>query len=48
MNIGSQKMETYQIFVIPVGNEKITEGIEFHPREPLLKYKSREDLDHKE
>ena len=31
-------MKTYQLFVVPVGNAKIAEEIEFHPRAPVLKY----------
>ena len=41
-------METYQIFVFPMGNEKITEELEFHSRAPVLKYQAREDLDDKD
>ena len=29
MNIEGQEMETYQIFVVPMGNTKITEEIDF-------------------
>ena len=31
-------MKIYQLFVVPIGNEKITEEIEFHPRAPVQKY----------
>ena len=30
MNIEGQDMETDQLFVVPIGNAKITEEIEFH------------------
>ena len=42
MNIKVQEMETYQIFVVPMGNTKITEEIEFHPRATVLKHQARE------
>ena len=48
MNIESQDMETYQIFVVQMDNAKITEELEFHPRSPVLKYQAREDLGDKE
>ena len=48
MNSEVQDIETYKIFVVPVGNGKNTEEIEFHPRAPVIKYESREDLDDKE
>ena len=38
MNIEGQDMEKYKIFVFLMGNAKITEEIEFHPRAPVLKY----------
>ena len=38
MNIEGKDMETNQIFVVPMVNAKITEEIEFHPREPMIKY----------
>ena len=38
MNIKSQVMKTYQLCVVPIGNSKITEEIEFCPRAPVLKY----------
>ena len=41
-------METYQIFVFPVGNAKIIEEIEFHPRAPVLKHQASDGLDDKE
>ena len=45
MNIEGQEMERYQLFAVPIGNAKITEEIEFHPRAPVIKCQSREDLD---
>ena len=48
MNIEGQEMETYQFFVVPTGNAKITEEPEFHPIALLLKYQARENLDDKE
>ena len=48
MNIEGQEMETYQLFLVSMGNEKITEGTEFHQRAPVLKYQAREDLYYKE
>ena len=45
MNIEGQEMETYKIFLVPISNAKITEEIEFHPRAPVIKCQSREDLD---
>ena len=41
-------METYQIFVVLMGNAKITEELEFQSRAPVLKYQAREDLYDKE
>ena len=41
-------METYQLFVVLIGNEKITEEMEFFQRAPVLEYQAREDLDNKE
>ena len=38
MNINGQDMKTYQLFVVSIGNEKITDKQEFHPRAPVLKY----------
>ena len=40
-------METYQIFLVPMVNTKITEKMEFQPRTPVLKNQAREDLDDK-
>ena len=37
-NIKGQEIKTYQLYVVPIGNEKITETIEFHPESPVLKY----------
>ena len=34
-------METYQIFVVTIDDAKITEEIEFFPREKVQKNKSR-------
>ena len=48
MSIEDQEMETYQIFLVPMGNTKTTEYIEFHPRAPVLKNQEMEDLDDKE
>ena len=31
-------MKTYLLFVVPIGNAKITENIVFHPEAPVLKY----------
>ena len=31
-------MKTYPLFVVPIGNAKITEKIVFHPASPVLKY----------
>ena len=31
-------MKTYQLYVVPIGNEKITENIGFHPKSLVLKY----------
>ena len=52
MNIEGQEMETYQIFVVPMGNTKITEEIEFQAPNDWLSpsnkiEKSRDDLDDK-
>ena len=47
MNIEGQDMETYQFFVVPIGNAKTMEVIDFHPISPVLKYKSREDFNDK-
>ena len=38
ISLKSQEMQTYQLFVVPIGNEKITEETDFHPRAPVLKY----------
>ena len=35
-------METYQIFVVPMGNTKTIEELDFRSRAPVLKYQSRE------
>ena len=40
-------METYRIFVIPMGDAIITQEIEFHSRAPVIKYQAREYLDYK-
>ena len=48
MNIEVQVMEIYQIFLVPMGNAKITEELEFQPRAAVLKYLARQDLDDKE
>ena len=40
-------METFQFFVVPIGNGKIIYEIEFHPRAPVIKYQASEDLDDK-
>ena len=37
-------MKTYQIFVVPMGDAKITEELEFYPRATVLRYKARNDL----
>ena len=37
MNSECQEMGTYQIFVVPMGNAKITEELDFHPRAPVLR-----------
>ena len=47
MNIEGQEMETYQLFVVLIGSAKILEEIEFHPREPVIQYQAREDLNDK-
>ena len=31
-------MKTYPLFVVPIGNPKIIDKIEFHPKAPVLKY----------
>ena len=41
-------METYQIFVVPMGNAKITEEIYFRTRAPVLIYQAREYLNDKQ
>ena len=38
VNIKVQDMKQYQLFIVPIGNAKITEIIEFHPESPMLKY----------
>ena len=38
MNIKGQDMKTNQVFVVIIGNAKITEKIDFHLRAPVLKY----------
>ena len=30
--------KTYQIFAVPIGNEKIIDEIQFHPAAPAIKY----------
>ena len=30
--------KTFQIFGVPIGNEKITRKVQFHPAAPLIKY----------
>ena len=47
MNIEGQEIVTYQIFVVPMSNAKISEDLEFYPRAPVLKYQARGDLDDK-
>ena len=37
-NIEGQDMEKYKLFVVPIGNEKVKQKIEFYPRAPVLKY----------
>ena len=41
-------METYQTFVVLIGNAKVTEEPDFHPRAPVLNFQTREDLVDKE
>ena len=41
-------METYEVFAVRIVNEIITEEIEFSPKEPVIKYQSRGDLNDKE
>ena len=48
MNIEGREMETYQFFVVVIDHAKITEEIEFHPREPVIKCQARENFDGKE
>ena len=38
MNIKGQGTKTYQLYVVPIGNAKITENIQFHPEATVLKY----------
>ena len=38
-NIRGHETKTYQLFVLPIGNAKITENIVFHPESPVLKYR---------
>ena len=50
MNTEGQDMETYQIFLVPMGNTKITEELELQPRKYSVipnnkKEKARDDLD---
>ena len=40
-------MNKFQFFVIPIGNEQVTEEREFHPRAPVIKYQSKEYWDYK-
>ena len=40
-------METYQIFVVPIGKTNHRINI-FHPRVPVVKYQARYYLDYKE
>ena len=35
--IRGQETKTYNLFVVPIGNAKITEKIVFHPEAPVLK-----------
>ena len=37
-NIRGQEKKTYPLFVVPIGNAKITERIVIHPESPVLKY----------
>ena len=37
MNIKGQEMKMYQLFAALIGNAKITEETDFHPRAPVLK-----------
>ena len=30
--------KTFQIFVVPIGNAKMTRKVQFHPAGPLIKY----------
>ena len=41
-------METYQLCVFQISNEKITYEIYLHQRTSVLKYKARDNLDDKE
>ena len=36
--IRGQETKTYPLFVVPVGNTKITENIVIHPEAPVLTY----------
>ena len=38
MNNKGQEMNKYQFFVVKIGNDKIIEKIEFHPKPPVLEY----------
>ena len=33
--------KTFQIFGVPIGNEKITRKVQFHPAAPLIKYNKK-------
>ena len=35
-NIRVNDTKTYQLFVVPIGDEKITENIVFHPATPVI------------
>ena len=38
INIKVQETKTYYLFVVPIGNAKIEERIDFHPRSPVIKF----------
>ena len=37
-NIRFQETKKYKLFVVPIGNKKITEKTEFHPEALVLKH----------
>ena len=37
-HINVQETKTYLLFVVPIGNAKITENVVFHPAAPVRKY----------